>query len=95
MQAKRVTYTFWVDKTSLKMQIKAQFWKYEACGQTLLPDRLFLLQQRLIMPKLKTSNGNVWKSGKIRKKSEVKIKWENNLSKKIGKTKWWKFYLCV
>ena len=88
MRAKRVTYTFWVDKTSLKMQIKAQFWKYEACGQTLLPDRLVLLQQRLIMPKLKTSNGNVWKSGKIRKKSEVKIKWVKKLSKKIGKKVW-------
>ena len=34
------TFTFWVDKSQLKMAKMASFWKVEACGQIVLPDML-------------------------------------------------------
>ena len=52
MRAKRATFTFWVDKSSLKkgqkLIILATFWKSEACGQTVLPDRSILIWQKLV-----------------------------------------------
>ena len=42
---------FLVDKSSLKRQkwsILANFWKPEACGQTVLPDRSVLIGQKLV-----------------------------------------------
>ena len=49
--AKRATFTFWVDKSSLKMPKiinLASFWKPEACGQTVLPDRSLLKGQKMV-----------------------------------------------
>ena len=34
LRAKRATFTFWVDKSSLKMPKIGDFWKHEACSQT-------------------------------------------------------------
>ena len=52
LRAKRATYTFWVDKSSLKCQklsILASFWKTtKACGQTVLPDRTIIIGQKLV-----------------------------------------------
>ena len=51
MRAKRATFTFWVDKSSLKKQKMvnlASFWKPEACAQTVLPDRSLLIGQKLM-----------------------------------------------
>ena len=50
MRAKRATFTFWVN-ISWKCQksfILASFWKPEACGQTVLPDRSLLIGQKLV-----------------------------------------------
>ena len=39
----------------------ASFWKPEACGQTVLPDRSVLIRQKLVeMPKFKNSNATFW-----------------------------------
>ena len=46
--AKRATFTFWVDKSLSKMVNQANFWKAEACGQTVLPDRSTLIGQKLV-----------------------------------------------
>ena len=51
LRAKRATFTFWMDKSSLKMPkmlILASFWKPKACGQTELPDRSVLIGQKLV-----------------------------------------------
>ena len=51
LRAKRATVTFWVDKSYLKMPKMvnlASFWKTEACGQTVLPDRSVLTGQKLV-----------------------------------------------
>ena len=51
LQTKRAWFTFWVDKSSLKMpkMVKlTSFWKPEACGQTVLPDRSILIGQKLV-----------------------------------------------
>ena len=47
LRAKRATFTFWVDKSSLKMS-KWSFWKSEAYNQPVLPDRLILIRQKLV-----------------------------------------------
>ena len=49
LRAKRVTFTFWMDKSLFKMPIIVyfgEFWNPEACGQTVLPDRSFLIGQK-------------------------------------------------
>ena len=49
LRAKRVTFTFWVDKSSLKMPKMinlASFWKSDDWGQTVLPDRSILIRQK-------------------------------------------------
>ena len=60
LRAKRVMFTFWVDKSSSKMPKMANsafFGKPVACGQIVLPDRSLLIGQIMVkMPKLKTSN---------------------------------------
>ena len=60
MRVKRATFTFWADKSWLKMPKIvnfASFWKPEVCGQTVLPDRSVLIGQKLVeMPKFKNSN---------------------------------------
>ena len=51
LKAKRAMFTFWVDKSSLKMTKKvslAIFWKPEFCSQTVLPDRSILSGQKLV-----------------------------------------------
>ena len=51
LRAKRATFTFWVDKSYLKMPklVKlASFWKTKVCGQTMLPDRSVLMNQELL-----------------------------------------------
>ena len=48
LRAKRATFTFWVDKSSLKMPKNGPFWNPEACGQTVLPDRSVLIEQKLV-----------------------------------------------
>ena len=48
---KQATFTFWVDKSSLKCQkssVLASFWKPEACSQTLLPDKSSLVGQKMV-----------------------------------------------
>ena len=50
LRAKRATLGFWMDKSSLKMPKMvhlATFWKPEACGPTVLPDRSILISQKL------------------------------------------------
>ena len=56
-RAKRAKLIFWVDKSWLKMPKMVQFvfWKSEACGQTVLPDRSVLIGQKL------TENANFQK----------------------------------
>ena len=52
LQTKRATFTFWVDKSSLKMPKNVQlasFWKPEVCGQTVLPDRFNILDYSLFV----------------------------------------------
>ena len=47
----KATFTFWVDKSSLKMPKMVNFgdfWKPEVCGQSVLPDRLLLIGQKLV-----------------------------------------------
>ena len=64
LRAKRATFTFWVDKSYEKCQkwsILASFWKPEACGQTVLPDRSVLIVQKLVEnAKIKKSNATFW-----------------------------------
>ena len=52
LRAKRATFTFYVDKKFIKKcqkwSIMASFWKAKACGQTVLPDRLVLIEQKLV-----------------------------------------------
>ena len=51
LRAKQATFTFWEDKSLLKMpkwSILASFWKPEACGQTVLPDMSVLIGQKLV-----------------------------------------------
>ena len=45
MRAKRVTFTFWVDKSSFKMPKNGSFWR--AFEKTVLPDRPILIGQKL------------------------------------------------
>ena len=51
LQAKRATFTFWVDKSSLKIAKFGPFWrvflKTIGDGQTVLPDRSLLIGQKL------------------------------------------------
>ena len=49
LRAKRAMFTFWVDKSSLKMPKIVnfcEFLKNEICGQTVLPDRSILIGQK-------------------------------------------------
>ena len=48
LRAKRATFTFWVDKIPLKMPKIVNFWKTEAHGQTVLPERSLLIGQTLV-----------------------------------------------
>ena len=51
LRAKRAVFTFWVDKSWLKMPKIVNFgsfWNPEACGQTLLPDMSISIRQKLI-----------------------------------------------
>ena len=51
LRAKRATFTFWLDKSSLKGQkwsILVNFWKSESFGQTVLPDRSILIGQKMV-----------------------------------------------
>ena len=51
LRAKRAVFTFELDKSSLKMPKivhLASFWQPEACGQTVLPDRSLLIEQKLV-----------------------------------------------
>ena len=44
-----------------KMSILTSFWKPEACGQTVLPDRSILRGQKLVEnAKIKKSNATFW-----------------------------------
>ena len=45
-RAKRATFTFWVEMP--KMVYLASFWKPEACGQIVLPDRSVLKEQQFL-----------------------------------------------
>ena len=47
LRAKRATFTFWVDKRFIKNAKKSSILA-EACGQTVLPDRLLLKGQKLV-----------------------------------------------
>ena len=60
MRAKQATFTFWVDKSLLKvpkMVNLASFWKTEDNGQKVLPDYSVLIGQKLVenakIPKFK------------------------------------------
>ena len=49
LRGKRATFTFWMDKSLLKMPKKVQFlsfWRHKDCGQTELPDKSFLIGQK-------------------------------------------------
>ena len=51
LRAKRATFTFWIDKSSLKMPKNSQFrkfWENWRSGQAMLPDRSFLVGQKLV-----------------------------------------------
>ena len=51
LRAKRATFTYLVDKSCLKMPKQDnsdKIWKLEFCVQTVLPDRSFLLGQKLM-----------------------------------------------
>ena len=65
LRAKRATFTFWVDKSSLKMpkwSILASFWKPESCGQTVLLDRSILSRQKSTKNAKKyTDLASIWK----------------------------------
>ena len=60
LQAKRATFTFWVDKSWLKKPKNGQFWrvfrKPEAHGQTVLPDRQINLIGKKLLEKAKIKN---------------------------------------
>jgi len=44
-----------------KLSFLANFWKSESCGQTVLPDRLRLIEQKCWkIPKVKKSNATLW-----------------------------------
>ena len=47
LRAKGATFTFWVDKRFIKNAKKSSILA-EACGQTVLPDRLLLKGQKLV-----------------------------------------------
>ena len=50
LRAKRASYSFWVDKSSLKLPKivnLASFWNSEACCQTVLPDRSTLIGTKI------------------------------------------------
>ena len=43
------------------MSMLASFWNPEACGQTMLPDRILWIGQKLVeMPKCQNSNATFW-----------------------------------
>ena len=49
LRAKRATFTFWMNKSLLKMPKIVNFgdfWKPEACGQTVLPGMSLLIAQK-------------------------------------------------
>ena len=75
LRAKRARLTFWVDKSSSKMPKTANlvsFWKPEACGQTVLPDRSLLIGQKLVeMLKFKNRNATFWVIFKHCDKDEI------------------------
>ena len=52
LREKRATFTFWVDKSSLKIAKNGPIWpvfeNLKACGQTELPDRSVLICQKLV-----------------------------------------------
>ena len=51
LRAKRATFTFWVDKNESKMPNMVhfrEFLKLKVCGQTVLPDRSFLIGKTLV-----------------------------------------------
>ena len=64
LRAKRATFTFWVDKSWLKMPKMVnfgEFLKIEACGQIVLPDKEILKDKNWRkMPKYKNSNATFW-----------------------------------
>ena len=48
LRAKPATFTFWVNQKCQKCSILASFWKPEACGQTVLPDRSVFIGQKMV-----------------------------------------------
>ena len=51
IQEKRATFTFWVDKSALKMPKMvnlATFWKPDFFGRTVLPERSLLIGQKMV-----------------------------------------------
>ena len=49
LRAKRATFTFLVDKSKLKMSKMVHFGEFlKTCGQTVLPDKLILIGQKLV-----------------------------------------------
>ena len=48
LHAKWVTYTVWVDKSSLKKVNLAMVFKAEACGHKVLPDKSILIRQKMV-----------------------------------------------
>ena len=60
LRAKRATFTFWVEKSSLKMPKNGQFgmfWETEATILTVLPDKPILIEQKSIeSAKIRYSN---------------------------------------
>ena len=59
MRAKRATFTFRVDKSSLKMPKIVNFLKSEAGGQTVLPDRSTLIMTSFSMNERKCPDNTV------------------------------------
>ena len=60
LRAKRATITFWVDKSLLKMPKMVnllRLWNLEVCDQTVLPDRLILIGQKMVE---NAKNETVW-----------------------------------
>ena len=110
LRAKRATFTFWVDKSSLKMpkgSILASFWKPEACGRTVLPDRSFLKGQKLMeivkIQKFKCDifcdfqtlcvKYSLWLKYKcVREFQDVNVIITRNLNLRDGS--WWKIHEC-
>ena len=68
LRVKRATLTHWVDKSALKM---ARFWKPETCGQTVLPDRSILIEQKLVEnAKIEKVSETFWVKFNKKKKEE-------------------------